>query len=132
MKPVDCLTADDCVAACLESVLELPAGSAPRGLPAGDLTGHLSGFLAEHGLAYVHVAWNPHLGRHVLPLLGYYLLVGPAAGGGRRHAVVALAGEVVHDPNPRRIGLTDDPWAWEVGLLVAKDPRPYPPIGAST
>jgi len=125
VRPVDCQTADDCFSACLESVLEIPVGWAPKfgACSAGpDWLPEVARFLAPWEMVYIQLGWSTYLAQDILPLVGYHLLIGPHRETGRLHSVVALAGQIVHDPSPARSGLVDDRWKCEVGLFVEKNP----------
>lgn len=90
----------DCLRACVASILELPLEEVPHFVEE-----HQNGILAMHD-------WLFTRGIDCLALKGHYDVsthviftgLSPRSTHGR-HAVVGLAGEIVHDPHPDRTGL---------------------------
>ncbi len=106
MKPVDQKYLSggeipgDCVRACVCSILELPLEEVPH-------------FVRWHGheWAFALSYWCDKRGIGATCLDGHhimndapYMLCGPSPRKGR-HAVVAQAGLIIHDPHPSRAGL---------------------------
>jgi len=107
MIPVDQRKSDDCYAACLASILEVPYEEVP------DLSGYgvshdpnggwvkvIRDWLGGYGLAVIQFE---HTTDTVLP--GWQVMIGKSPHCGWNHAVVAYEGEMVHDPHKSRAGV---------------------------
>lgn len=128
--------AGNCTEAAIASILEVPLEAVPD-LFDPEADPEAEGWrdhrwkvvhdwlLAEHGMKYVQIRRPPS---EALPIIAqgigeermrttHHLLMGKNPDG-VGHAVVALAGEVVWDPNPRRRGITDPD---EVVFLLPAD-----------
>lgn len=83
----------DCMAACIASLLELDLDAMPNPHTAS-WWDDWQAWLKQRGLYLVEATggdWTPP---------GYAILVGTSPRGDWQHAVVALDGEIVHDPHP--------------------------------
>jgi hypothetical protein len=96
--PIDQSTPDNCVSACIASILEIPLADVPAFMAPRDDRGweRAAKWLAARG--YRLVDRSHGFGR------GYVLLRGVSPRGSR-HCVVGFDGKIVHDPYPTRAGL---------------------------
>lgn len=94
----------NCRTACVASILEIPLAEVPYFVAFPDWEKEQARFLAERGL---HAKWSYGYG-HSKPE-GYSIAVGISPRSRKDkplyHAVVALDGEIVHDPHPDRAGI---------------------------
>ncbi len=112
----------DCMQAALASVFEVALEDAP------DFTGEIN-----NGRWYVHFdEWLAGRNLELVvmtagapPVLAHYLqcVKSVTLPDGDGHVVVALNGEVVHDPNPRATSVGEFEESW---LFVARDPARQP------
>ena len=127
----------DCWATAMECVLRVPVGTLPRWEVDqcwGDHWYQVAAYLFHHhGLTTQRVNAELLAGR--VQAEGYHLASGPSpratADAPIYHAVVALAGEVVHDPHPSRSGvLRVEEWEFLVPVPDRwRDPDVYHPAG---
>lgn len=137
MKPVDMTVLHnpesnqwgDCFRCCIASILELPASDVPHVMCGDDTTGKWYGLLLDwlqpQGLSYIEFHMDPKAPWNWDPKARiYHTLSGWS--GRARHTVVALNGEMVHDPAPQKNGLegpyNEPEWPdfgmYAVGLIV--------------
>jgi len=125
MKPVDQdvfgTPYGNCLAACVASILELPLIAVPNFMaftgPKRDAWWDAFDiFLRSRALVR---QYRGHLDE-AAPPAGYAILSGQSPRGPFLHSVVALDGEMVHDPHPSRDGLlTRQDWIWWVPMEPA-------------
>ena len=115
MKPVDQtrfspteMPLGNCFGACVASILEAPLSDV---LDDGEmLQGELwwrtwEAWLNQRGFGLVHLGDYPPA--WFLPAKGYSIMSGKSPRGDFLHSVVALNGELVHDPHPSRDGVVN-------------------------
>lgn len=102
----------NCFSACVASVLELPLEIMPHFMRAPEWLEALSVFCAEKNII---LDFGTDLTS--APRDKHYILNGRGPRG-IGHSVVALNGQIVHDPHPSRAGLTDEVWCW-IGFTYA-------------
>lgn len=128
MKPVDQTTfgfpGGNCFSACVASLLEIPIDEVPYFMgdhledDGGAWFERFNAWLRERGWWSVCFKldsdWRP---------AGYHILSGKSPRAGERryalHSVVALGGDIVHDPHPDRDGIKSHD---DVCLLIPMDP----------
>lgn len=89
----------NCFQACLASIFDLPLNQVPDVMQTSDWKSACNQFLSQFNLYLILIdasSFTP---------LGYYILSGKSPRGDFLHSVVALRGEVVHDPHPSRAGI---------------------------
>lgn len=120
----------DCLRACFASIFELDLDEVPHFVAQDDWWGCLTRWLKTRNLAIVErpytvaddeaTVWTPPS-----PIDVPTVVTGPSPrGGGIQHAVVAINGQVVHDPHPSGAGLAEG--SRGVYYLVALDPAQQP------
>ena len=103
MIPVDMATENDCMRACVASLLGLRLADVPDFGDDDDQEWAVREWLTrEHGLYTVYLNAES---RGQWASFGWHMACGKAVGGCEHHAVVAYNGVVVHDPHPDRLGL---------------------------
>jgi len=122
----------DCMRTVIASLLELDPGEVPhehRDLVAGEQDAQMNAWLSSRGMAIVSLAfpdppqlvmegmavWNP----------GQIYMLSGRSRSGFDHVVIARDAEIIHDPHPDNVGLTDpdsNGLTW-VGLLVPTSVR---------
>ena len=112
----------DCQSACIASLLNMDMKDVPYFYEKNDTVYFfraMNRFLALHGL--VHLETSPvnfHQAHFKEAASCYHMIYGESPRG-VRHAVVALNGEIVHDPHPSRAGLDlEKADQWTFGWLV--------------
>lgn len=114
----------NCWEACLASLLGVPIEKIPDGRPDGERATYreLSDFLMERRQAIVGLSFLG-TGQVAAPPRHYYMLSGTTESG-LGHAVIALDGVIVHNPNPdpeaRLVSISGAEW------LVAASPDNVP------
>ena len=118
----------DCLRACLASVLDLPKASVPHFL-ANDATWYddMQAWLRLRGLSCLCLPLGlPMYNRALWAMLGPSLVIAGvyiAGDESRRHAVVAQAGKVLHDPIPEPFARTETlDHAFDVLVFASTDP----------
>lgn len=101
----------DCQRACIASLLDIAPVQIPHFHESGDplkFRKSLNGYLATMGL--IHITTEPfnfRQGQFRGMANCYHMIYGQTVRG-TRHAVVALNGEIIHDPHPSKAGLIED------------------------
>lgn len=139
MKPQYQLTHNDCMRACIASLLDhriervpnfVEAGTDPaeNGLPKWWMS--MQSWLNDFGLAYIEVTLAANVPWHALPYPSLCLLLGTTEKG-VRHAVIGRAEHdrfsMVFNPFPRGGGIAS---VEGLGFLVPRDPMSYIRMGA--
>lgn len=94
----------NCLQACIASLFELPLDEVPHFVHLrDDWMSLLQEWLHERGFYVVRCDAEERRA----DLHGYSLMFGKSPRGDFQHMVVALAGELIHDPHPTRAGLDD-------------------------
>lgn len=110
----------NCFSACVASILEV---SLQEVLDDGQIADSDCGWLAwklwlnKSGYGLIHLRNDPP--SWFFPIEGYAIMSGKSPRGDFLHSVVALDGEMVHDPHPSRAGLEGiEDWV----VLYPRDP----------
>lgn len=115
MKPVDqtIMTPPkgNCVAACIASILELPLDEVPNFIWRDTFWEDLNDWLAKRGLYLVGIPTD-------WVVRGYHIIDGKSKSGPWNHVVVGLDGKMVHDPNPKRLGIKGAPEMYWVFVVI--------------
>lgn len=125
MKPVDQIESNDCMRACVCSVLGLDPSEVPNFMKFGSekFNDRLDSFLNNAG--YKFIEWDVRDKDMFKQTAGnlydcYTIATGKSPRFECDHAVVFYRGEIVHDPHPSKEGLDGD-IKW-IGILFKKDP----------
>lgn len=142
MKPVDMLVPNhnpaegrigDCFRCAVASILELPAADVPHFMDypwddpdQGRWFKDLNEWLRPYGLAYMEVTAHPDApwDWDAFKAAGFdpfHIMSGNSIRA--KHSVVAMSGEIVHDPHPARLGLVgpnEDDGLYHYGFFVVR------------
>lgn len=126
MKPVDQTESNDCMRACVCSILGLDANQVPNFMKFGaeKFNDILDSFLDNAG--YKFIEWDVRDNSIFKQIAAnFYDCYTIATGKSPRfecdHAVIYYKGEIVHDPHPSKEGI-EGPIKW-IGILFKKDPQ---------
>lgn len=120
MKPVMQSGPDDCISACLASVLEIPLKEVPRffeiaGADETEWWRAIKAWLATRGWGVINIDCNAFKLRRID---GYLIVAGESARG-LGHSTVWHKGKMIHDPHPEQSGIKEPR---EIDLLYPLDP----------
>lgn len=124
MTPVDQICSNDCMRACICSILGRDINSVPNFMERGRhyFNELLDEFLNENGLKLIEFDVSKESDRtNFMNALNdcYIIVVGESPRYNCNHAVIFYNGEMVHDPHPSKEGIKGHPVL--IDIIIKKD-----------
>lgn len=114
MKPVDQPFKNDCVRACIASILEIPIDEVPRFVEQNGSGWRVAvwNWLDARGYGFIEMPFKEVGRKNMFWTCGHFIAMGisPRHPDGKiQHAVVFKGYDLAHDPHPEKNGLVGEP-----------------------